>query len=526
MADILLSVGLQTGQGDYSGFYKSIETIVKRAESGAPKVQVGIEISQSSLSAFKSQLTQIVNSIGVNNGSPIKVEIPGIGQITSQAGAAQAAVGKVDAAAKAAGNSLATMGNKGAAAGKQVSESSANMVKNTKAYNDAITKINTAIEKGQKALGSSILKSDPNAKEYTTNIEQQVSALQKLRGELTSMPQSQFAQQFGEIKSSIDASVSSLRLFSDAAKNVESAANMKVLANDVKSYNDAFTKTNNLILQIQNTLKSSAGAKNGFAALDYDNLKNQIGALQELQRNLANMTPEQFAKQFGVIKSEVEKSTSSIKVFGENTKSVFSQLASIPKQIIAIFGIQRIVAQAISAIKSMVNTSIELDSAMTNLQIVTGATDHEMETFLRNSTALAKELGASISDVTGSIEVFSRLGYSLADASELTKYATIMSNVAAVSTDEATTGLTSIIKGYNMRVEESEHVADVLVEVGQKYAVSASELMSAFERSGAALAASNTSFEKSAGLIAAANAAVQNANTVGRVLPIRTVMCA
>ena len=208
MADILLSVGLQTGQGDYSSFYKSIESIVKRAESGAPKVQVGIEISQSSLSAFRSQLTQIVNSISVNNGSPIKVEIPGIGQITSQAGAAQAAVGKVDAAAKAAGDSLTAMGDKGAAAGKKVSDASANMVKNTKAYNDAVTKINTAIEKGQKALGSSILKNDPNAKEYTTNIEQQVSALQKLRGELTSMPQSQFAQQFGEIKSSIDASVS------------------------------------------------------------------------------------------------------------------------------------------------------------------------------------------------------------------------------------------------------------------------------------------------------------------------------
>jgi TP901 family phage tail tape measure protein len=93
-----------------------------------------------------------------------------------------------------------------------------------------------------------------------------------------------------------------------------------------------------------------------------------------------------------------------------------------------------------------------------------------------------------------------------------------MSNVADVSGEEATKGITSIIKGFNLDVADAEHVADILISVGQSYAVSASEMMEAYEKSGAALNATNTSLEKSAGLIAAANSSVQDASVIGTAL--------
>lgn len=160
----------------------------------------------------------------------------------------------------------------------------------------------------------------------------------------------------------------------------------------------------------------------------------------------------------------------------------------------------------------------ELDAALTQLKIVTGASDAQMGQFLSKSIDLAKELGRSVTDVLSSIETFSRLGYNLNDASVLSKYSSIMANTAGVDIESANTGITSIIKGYGLKVEDSEHVADVLIKVGQEYAISAAELMEAFEKSGAALNATNTSFEKSAGLLAAANAAVQNASTTGTAL--------
>jgi len=174
--------------------------------------------------------------------------------------------------------------------------------------------------------------------------------------------------------------------------------------------------------------------------------------------------------------------------------------------------------ELVRAARKVLSNVVEIDAALTQLKIVTGATDSEMERFLSNSIQLSKELGQSVTDVLKSIETFSRLGYDLADSTQLAKYANILANVAAVDTQAATTGLTSIIKGFNMDVSNSEHVADVLIEVGQKYAVSAGEMIEAYEKSGAALSAANTSFEKSAGLIAAANSAVQNSSTVGTAL--------
>lgn len=160
-------------------------------------------------------------------------------------------------------------------------------------------------------------------------------------------------------------------------------------------------------------------------------------------------------------------------------------------------------------VRDIYNNVVKIDSAMGQLRIVTGATDAEMSRFLSNASSMAKELGSDITYVLNTIETFSRLGYNLADSSTLAKFTSILSNVAGVSSQQATTGMTSIIKGFGLDVSQTEHVSDVLVQVGQKYAVSAGELMEAYERSSAALAATGTSFEKSAGLIAAANAAVE-----------------
>ena len=114
-----------------------------------------------------------------------------------------------------------------------------------------------------------------------------------------------------------------------------------------------------------------------------------------------------------------------------------------------------------------------------------------------------------------SIEVFSRLGYGLTDALDLANAATLMSNVGATTVDEATTGITSIIKGFGLEASEAEFVADKLVEVGHKYAISAAELMTAMQNGGAAMSAANNDLDETIAIFAAGNAAVQDASKVG-----------
>lgn len=287
-----------------------------------------------------------------------------------------------------------------------------------------------------------------------------------------------------------------------------------------QQYDKALRRLDEMQSRIQKNASAWSAARNGKSSQAYADYLKQADAVDALRQKMAagQITAVQYEAEVTKIGASMARNENIIRRAGEATRSMSDRLKGIASRLSAYFGISQIIMYSIRAVREAASASIQLERSFAQLKIVTGATDAEMVKFKDTAVGLAKDLGKSVSDVAGSIEVFSRLGYSLPDASELAKYATVMANVAAVDTDAATTGLTSIIKGFDMDVDNAEHVSDVLVKVGQEYAVSAGEMMTAFEKSGAALNATGTSFEKSAGLIAAANAAVQDASVVGTAL--------
>lgn len=496
MADIYLSVGPNIAKIKPTEFTSAVQKKINSlSEKSLPKVSVGIQVDKRSINTFKSELASVVKSISVDNKGLIKIDI-----------------GSLDEASKKI---------------RETSQSIQELQKSTNKKGSFLD--GTALVKAQATVQGLInkfseLKSKSSGSKLIPGIDKTISDLNELNEALKGSDKVPYQ----DYKNQIDAANASLKLFTEEQKalNREAASAPQNLAKGTEEYNRTLAEAIDLLKQVTNAQKNWTAAKYGKSSGSYDQLDGVADSLRDIIDNFDTLSRSEILSKLDGAKKSFKDITSDVKGAGEATSVFLSKLKGIPGQLAKLVGMQRIFSAIVSGMRSMINTVIDLDSAMTQLQIVTGATDAEMTRFMANSTQLAKDLGKSISDVTSSIEVFSRLGYSLQDASELTRYATVMSNVAAVNTDEATTGMTAIIKGFNMDVENAEHVADVLVEIGQKYAVSAGELMSAFERSGAALAASGTSFEKSAGIIAAGNAAVQNANTVGKVMPIRTVMCA
>jgi len=281
-----------------------------------------------------------------------------------------------------------------------------------------------------------------------------------------------------------------------------------------------------LLKQIQRAETAWTKARTGGSSEEYAKIQSYSRSLSELLQSAqsAKTAPDELRAKINQLNLEFMRSSAVIQANGDATKSWGERIGSLASKFSTWFNITRVIMGAVRTIRQMISASIEISSALTQLRIVTSATDAEMARFADTATNLSQKLGKSVTELVKPIETFSRLGYSLSDASALSEYATILSNVASVDIDEATTGLTSIVKGFNLDVDDAEHVADVLVEVGQKYAVSAGEMMEAYEKSGAALSATNTSLEKSAGLIAAANASVQDASVVGKEMPSLTVM--
>lgn len=392
---------------------------------------------------------------------------------------------------------------------------------------DAHNSINTLISDYER-----LKKEYPNTSAFVKGLngEENTRALEAIDSEITRLKNlNQTLDESDMVQADFNQSLKDAKVNFNAVKTsiIDEAAELKRYnkaeqesLRDSNALSKALITNSRMYKQATEAVQKYTAAKNGKSSNEFAALEQATKEIDLLNDRLKSgaISQKDYIKESNRLKAVVQQSTAAIKANGEAHLSLGDKIKLTAEKFSQYFTAAKVIQALWQASRQMVQISIDLDYAFAQLKIVTGATDNEMKEFSQTAIELSKNLGQSVIDVTKSIETFSRLGYNLTDASELAKYATILANTASVSTEDATAGLTSIIKGFGLDISNTEHVADVLIEVGQKYAVSAGELMEAFMRSGAALDAANTSFEKSSGLIAAANASVQDASVVGTAL--------
>ena len=106
MADILLSFGVATSDADVSEIQKGLEKIITKIEKHPPKVRVGLTVDDDAIKHFKKQLEAVLNTVGLANGTPITLNISGLGEISAQATEAANAMKRAAGATKQHGSAL------------------------------------------------------------------------------------------------------------------------------------------------------------------------------------------------------------------------------------------------------------------------------------------------------------------------------------------------------------------------------------------------------------------------------------
>lgn len=149
------------------------------------------------------------------------------------------------------------------------------------------------------------------------------------------------------------------------------------------------------------------------------------------------------------------------KKFSQVLKGMFEKFGS--------WGIvTRIMMLGYSTIRKMFTATKEVDTAMVNLRKVSDETEESYTRFLRNATKEAKELGTTITELTEATATFARLGYNLADSTELGKIATMYSKVAEnLSPEEASNSIISTMKAFKIGADEAERIVDEFNYVGE-----------------------------------------------------------
>ena len=214
----------------------------------------------------------------------------------------------------------------------------------------------------------------------------------------------------------------------------------------------------------------------------------------------------------GNIDQSLSKVTQSVNPLSSYISEMGQKFRSLSQYLISNFGFQALT----TGIRSGVTSIKELDSAMTELKKTSEGTKQEYRDFTTQARSDAKDIGSTTTQITNSAADFSRLGYTLGESQTLAKNTGILKNVSEFeSIDDATTAMISMMKAYDVKVDDSMDLIDKMNLIGNNYAISTDGIATALQDSGSALVAAGNDFDKSVALVTAANSVVQDPSKVG-----------
>lgn len=412
MSDILLSVGLQKGSAEVSQIRTDLTDILTSLDKNPPKVKVGLVVDPSALNQFKTQVQQILNTLSAGNGSPVTINISGLGEVTAKANSAKAAMDGLAGATKNAGN------------------------------------------ESRKASSAA----------------------------------------------------------ADAAKSAEKSATDALKKEHERQ--SLLKRSATLLTQMQNAEKNWTAAVGGKSSSSYTAIQEYIGKLQGLRAQFESgkIDATTFKAALDKLSTGFSDSSNHIKSMGENTKTVGDRLKGLASKFSAWFSVSQIIMMAVRAMRQMVKTSIELDDALTQMQIVTRSTGEEMEVLADKIVDASRRAAAGVVDMANAATTFARLGYDADESLMLAEYTTMLQNVGNIETQEAQDAITSIIKAFDVNVADIEMIMDKLVKTGNNFPISVSQIAEGMTNASSALAAAGNTFEQSVALLTAANTTVQDAS--------------
>lgn len=259
----------------------------------------------------------------------------------------------------------------------------------------------------------------------------------------------------------------------------------------------------------KNQLKSGKLYSNAQAF--YDRYSDALSKMPELnarwQEFLASAASgekdvSELANEFARLESATLSAGGGVETFGEKLTSQFKSIAQSQ-------AISKLINSVATQAKQLISTSAEIDKKMTDLQIVTNSTSREMSAQFDAAAKAAHNAGTAITDLIDSQTVYARLGYSMQESSALAEYTAMLSKVGDIDVSDAQNAVIAIVKAFDVDASDVQSVMDMLVEVGNNFPISVSQLAEGMNNAGSMMKLAGNSIEETMGLLTAANTTVK-----------------
>ena len=332
-------------------------------------------------------------------------------------------------------------------------------------------------------------------KEYNSIL----STIEKLRKSQSNLTEEQ--------KRNIDKQINTLNSLYKAYRDIEITAE--------KGFNfKQFKDVTGQIIQIRENLKAQVTTLNNYQEALSKPLLEGFKLIkltsQETEKYL-NVTQElQKGNEFVTYSAYVDKATNSIHEYSHSSRNAMIETLTFSKAIktaiirmgewaiagTLIFGTLRKIREAIRYIH-------ELDDAIVDLTKVVDLSNQQINKMAQSAIDLGKELGKSSVEIMKGMAEWGRFTKDISEIEELTRVATIASNVSDLSVQEASRLMTTAMITYKLQVEDMISLIDSFNEIQNNMRVSAKDLADAIAEVGNAAAQSKTPIADLQGYITA-----------------------
>lgn len=300
--------------------------------------------------------------------------------------------------------------------------------------------------------------------------------------------------------------------FDKAGKQLQSTLNTVATAEKAVSSAQLTISGNNLTTWANNNSK----AVKAYG----DRIKELQDRMRDMQTKGASTSQfKQWADDVKILQSEARATGNIGKTLGEQFAQSFGSVTKFAMSYLSIY-------QVFNTIRDGIQTVRDLDDALVDLQKTTTATPAQLNEFYNNANQIAKEYGVTTQQIIQGAADWSRLGYNLQDSQTMSKLSSQFSSISpGMDVETSTSSLVATMKAFGI---EADDVLDGIMSkvniVGNNFALSNLDVMTALKNSSASMAAANNTFEETVALITAGQEIAQDSSKVGNAL--RTGFCA
>jgi hypothetical protein len=197
--------------------------------------------------------------------------------------------------------------------------------------------------------------------------------------------------------------------------------------------------------------------------------------LQEFQNNLQKLGNVQSLKELQVeaknLDLQLKQLSADTKAGGMNlgqkdTQSFFTQLSQDMSKFGLWYGIAGVVTSLVGELKNAVSTVIELNSAVTTINMTMDMTTNEMQELTKSSQNMSMEMGISIDETLNAVKVYANEMENVSSILEKTRADIMLATASGMSTTDTTDAIQAIMNQFELNAKgTAERIADTLEKV-------------------------------------------------------------